>query len=69
MKIISGIALLLALVITGCTENQQINSPNTESEIQKTTNPEDPSYLDTESAVLLDIVPDWINLPTPSSLP
>ncbi len=61
--------LILLIFIIGCSENQNITSPIDKNSILKSSNPDDPSYMDTESAILLDVEPAWISLPTPSSLP
>ncbi|MBL1211865.1 MAG: hypothetical protein HND52_00790 [Ignavibacteriae bacterium] len=67
MKTVLKYLSFALILLIGCSENQQINSPIDNNSNLKSTNPNVPGYMETQSAVLLDVEPDWINMPSANS--
>jgi hypothetical protein len=66
MKLFSKIFIVTLLFIIGCSENQNINSPNIDSRLTKQNDPVYENDLDAEEAtILLDLEPEWVSLPMP----
>ena len=63
MKFLNVITLVMILILSGCSEDQQINSPNGEYGNKLENYSSFPSCFDTVATVGFELEPVWISLP------